>query len=100
MRSRLEELYGARLKGLILFGSRARGDFSEASDADLAIVLAPPIGRPFAVKCEVIDATYDLFLDNGIILQAWPLCENWLDEPEASPYPQVVRAIRREGIEV
>jgi len=52
------------------------------------------------VKCEVIDATYDLFLDDGIILQAWPLCENWLDEPEASPYPQVVRAIRRDGIEV
>jgi uncharacterized protein len=100
VKSRLAELYGSRLKGLILFGSRARGDFSEASDADLAIVLAPPIGRPFAVKCEVIDATYDPFLDSGIVIQPWPLCEEWLDAPEASPYPQVVHAILREGIRV
>jgi predicted nucleotidyltransferase len=100
VKARLEKLYGSRLKGVILFGSRARGDFTEASDADLAIVLEPPIGRPFAVKCEVIDATYDLFLDSGIIVQPWPLCEAWLDEPEASPYPHLVRAILREGIEV
>jgi antitoxin ChpS len=100
VKARLAEFYGARLKGVILFGSRARGDFTEASDVDLAIVLEPPIGRPFAVKCEVIDATYDLFLDSGIIIQPWPLCEEWLDEPEASPYPHVVRAILRDGIEV
>ena len=100
VRDPLGELYGSRLKGVILFGSRARGDFSEASDADLAIVLEPPIGRPFAVKCEVIDATYDLFLDSGIIIQPWPLCEDWLAEPDASPYPHIVRAILREGIQV
>ncbi len=100
VKARLAELYGSRLKGVILFGSRARGDCTEASDADLAIILEPPIGRPFAVKCEVIDATYDLFLDSGIIVQPWPLCEAWLDEPEASPYPHLVRAILREGIDV
>jgi predicted nucleotidyltransferase len=100
VKARLTGLYGARLKRLILFGSRARADFTEASDADLAIVLAPPFERPFAVKCEVIDATYDLFLDSGIIIQPWPLCEEWLDDPEASPYPHLVRAIRREGIEM
>jgi predicted nucleotidyltransferase len=100
VKSRLEALYGARLKGLILFGSRARGDFTEASDADLAIVLEPPIGRPFAVKCEVIDATYDLFLDSCILIQPWPLCEQWLTDPEASPYPHLVGAILREGIRV
>jgi antitoxin ChpS len=97
---RLEELYGSRLKGAILFGSRARGDFTEASDLDLAVVLEPPIGRPFAVKCEVIDATYDLFLASGILIQPWPLCEEWLAEPEASPYPHLVRAVLRDGIEL
>jgi predicted nucleotidyltransferase len=100
VKARLAGLYGARLKGVILFGSRARGNFTDASDLDLAIVLEPPVGRPFAVKCEVIDATYDLFLDSGIIVQAWPLCEAWLDEPQASPYPHLARAILREGIEV
>jgi predicted nucleotidyltransferase len=100
VKSRLDELYRSRLKGVILFGSRARGDFTDASDADLAIVLEPPIGRPFAVKCEIIDATYDLFLDSGITIQRWPLCEDWPDEPEASPYPHLMRAVLREGIRV
>jgi antitoxin ChpS len=98
LKSRLCTLYGSRLKGLILFGSRARGDFTEASDADVAIVLEGAIGRPFAVKCEVIDATYDLFLDSGIIIQPWPLQEDWLETPQASPYPHVVRAVLREGV--
>jgi hypothetical protein len=58
------------------------------------------VERPFAVKCEVIDATYDLFLDSGIIIQPWPLRENWLEEPQAPPYPLVILAILREGIRV
>jgi predicted nucleotidyltransferase len=99
LKARLQELYGTRLKRLILFGSRARGDFDDASDLDLAIVLEPPVGRPFVAKCEVIDATYDLFLDSGIFIQPWPVSEDWLDEPETSPYPHIVRAIVREGIE-
>jgi predicted nucleotidyltransferase len=98
VKSRLADLYGTRLKGLILFGSRARGDFTEASDADVAIVLEELSRRPFAVKCEVIDATYDLFLDSGVVIQLWPLRADWLDQPQASPYPHVIRAILREGI--
>jgi hypothetical protein len=98
LKSRLHTRYGSRLKGLILFGSRARGDFSEESDADVAVVLKGPIERPYDIKCDVIDTTYDLFLDSGIIIQPWPLQEDWLDEPQASPYPHVVRAILREGI--
>jgi hypothetical protein len=46
--------------------------FHRGSDVDLAIVLEPPIGRLFAVKCEVIDATCDLFLDSGILIQPCP----------------------------
>src|SRR5262245_61010898 len=98
LRSRLRSLYGSRLQGLILFGSRAQRDFAEESDADVAIVLKGPIERPYDIKCDVIDATYDLFLDSGIIIQPWPFQEDWLEAPQASPYPQVVRAAQREGI--
>ena len=69
---RLRRRFGERLKSLILFGSRARGDHAGDSDADVAIVLAGPIGKPFAVKSTVIDDTYDLFLDSGILIQPWP----------------------------
>jgi uncharacterized protein len=83
---------------VILFGSRARGDFSEESDADVAIILEEPIEHPYRVKCDVIDATYDLFLDSGIIIQPWPLREDWLKDPQASPFPHIARAVLREGI--
>ena len=38
-RKRIEELYGNRLKGIILYGSYAREKATQDSDIDLAIVL-------------------------------------------------------------
>ena len=39
MKKGLTELYGQRLKAVILFGSYARGDYDENSDLDVMIVL-------------------------------------------------------------
>ncbi len=39
----LQALYGPRLKGLILFGSRARQTHREDSDIDLAVILEGPL---------------------------------------------------------
>jgi len=39
----LEGLYGDRLKGLVLYGSQARGDAEEGSDIDVAVILSEPI---------------------------------------------------------
>lgn len=39
LKRELEVLYGERLKGLYLFGSRARGDAEPDSDVDVAVVL-------------------------------------------------------------
>lgn len=40
---RLREIYGLRLKRLILFGSQARGDATPESDVDLLLVLEGPV---------------------------------------------------------
>ncbi len=39
LKEHLGRLYGARLKGVYLFGSYARGEADEASDLDVLIVL-------------------------------------------------------------
>jgi len=39
LRRRFEALYGDRLKHMILFGSRARGDMDPDSDVDVLVVL-------------------------------------------------------------
>ena len=41
---RLREIYGPRLKRLVLFGSWARGDAQPKSDVDLLVVLEGPAG--------------------------------------------------------
>lgn len=97
---RMRQRFGDRLRGLILFGSRARGDHSADSDADVAVVLAGPIGKILAIKSIIIDDTYDLFLDSGVLVQPWPLEESWLDDPALAPCPHIVTSVLREGIDL
>ena len=41
----LETLYGTRLKRVVLYGSRARGDHGPESDYDILVVLEGPVER-------------------------------------------------------
>ena len=43
LKRELVELYGPRLQQVLLYGSRARGDFSEESDYDVLVVLEGPL---------------------------------------------------------
>ena len=45
LKKELEALYGARLKRVLLYGSRARGDHQPDSDYDVLVVLEGPIDR-------------------------------------------------------
>lgn len=42
----LKELYGERLEGVILFGSRARGDEGESSDYDILVLVSKYVQNP------------------------------------------------------
>jgi uncharacterized protein len=94
---RLERRFGERFVALYLFGSRARGDHEPESDIDVAVVLDQEMPRPFDVTREILEDTYDLLLDTGYYIQPWPLEKGSLDDPLSHPYPQISRAVLRDG---
>lgn len=69
-RHRLERRYGERLRGLVLFGSRARGDFRAESDADPAVFLDPVLD-PIEAQMDTAGDAYAVFLDTGILVEPW-----------------------------
>jgi uncharacterized protein len=89
--------YGERLRGLYLFGSRARGDHTPDSDADVAVVLADDDWDYWDEKTALTDIAYSILIETGAETQGWPVTESaWLD-PESHRNPSLVRAMRRDA---
>jgi predicted nucleotidyltransferase len=59
----LEDHYGSRLKGLILYGSVARNQADSMSDIDLLVLLGKPFDY-FSELRQVIDVLYPIQLDS------------------------------------
>lgn len=68
----LRELYGARYRGLVLYGSYARGDADEGSDIDLLLLLAGPVesGTEIRRASELVSL---LSLDSNRVLSVIPV---------------------------
>jgi len=50
---------------IILFGSKARGDYDEESDIDLLILIERPINRK--IEEEIADISYNIELKYGVV---------------------------------
>jgi len=94
-RERIAELYGPRLKKVILYGSCARGQATDDSDIDVAVVLAGMVD-----PCKEIDRMADIFtdlnLEHNVLIAVYPVSESDFNKIE-SPF---LMNIRREGITV
>lgn len=90
----LAKLLGERLITLTLFGSRARGDYTEESDIDIAIIVR---GLTPQLKREVYEAIADVELKHDTPVSAIAFSEEefkHLKQRERA----IALAIEREGI--
>ncbi|WP_323753280.1 nucleotidyltransferase domain-containing protein [Marinobacter sp.] len=97
-------VFGEKLAGrfdavqLILFGSRARGDYHDESDADVAVVLAGHPGDFVDTKPEMAGLAFEVLLDTGVLIQALPVWEREWANPEGYSNPGLLQNIVRDGI--
>lgn len=64
--SELKGLLGERLRTVILFGSRARGDFNDESDVDIMVLADIERERITEYRPQVVRISSDIGLDNNI----------------------------------
>jgi len=62
VRAGLERIYGARLRGVYLYGSAARGSLHEDSDVDIAVVL-DEVADSFTEHMRISDLRAELSLE-------------------------------------
>ena len=91
----LEMYYGSQFKGLILFGSTARRQASEASDIDLLVLLSRPFDY-FNELRRIIDLLYPIQLESEQLISAKPTP---LDEFEKGSV-MLYRNAQKEGIRI
>jgi predicted nucleotidyltransferase len=93
IRRRLAEVFGDRLKGVVLYGSEARGEAEPESDIDLMVLLTGPVA--FGKDLEaIVRALYPVQLETDRLIDAWPADVKAYEEQVFSIY----RRARREGV--
>jgi len=92
-RTALESHYGPRFKGLVLYGSVARGQASPDSDIDLLVLLSGPLDYAQELR-QIVDVLYTVQLDSDQLISAIPAP---VDEFEAGSI-QLYRNAKREGV--
>jgi predicted nucleotidyltransferase len=93
-KQKIAELYGQRLKKVVLYGSYARGQANdEHSDIDLAIVIEGDV-NPCSEIDRMIDIINEINLEYNVLISVYPVSEENYIEIK-SP---LLLNIRREAI--
>jgi len=89
----LQDAFGERLKGVILYGSEARGNADPDSDIDLLVLLESQTNYWDDVR-KCVHTLYPLVLETGRPIHAKPVA---VDEYEQQLWP-LYQAVKEEGI--
>ena len=83
---------------LILFGSRARGDYHDESDADVAVILVGQPGDFVDTKLAMAALAFEVLTETGVLIQALPVWESEWANPKGYSTPDLLQNIARDGI--
>jgi len=92
-KAELENLYGSKLKNIMIYGSWARGDATEDSDIDLLIILEGPIQAGKEIDY-MIDVITEINLKYGVLISVYPVSE----EDYQSVKSPLLMNVRKEGV--
>jgi predicted nucleotidyltransferase len=87
-RTRLQRLYGTRLKGVVLYGSCARGTETTESDIDLMVLLEGPVDAAQEIR-RMWEVLYPLQLESARLLSVMPVGAALYDQGAYALYRQV-----------
>ena len=77
LRERIVQAFGARVRRVILFGSRARGDALPESDYDVLVVFTELVPEEWL---RTVLALYDAFRGIGVAVEPHPMSELEFEE--------------------
>jgi predicted nucleotidyltransferase len=94
-KQRLVEHYGERLKGVVLYGSEARGEADEGSDVDLMVLLDGPVDTGREIR-EIVHLIYGLQIEHEFFqpVEVIPVNAEDYDSTNIGLY----RNVKEEGI--
>lgn len=90
----LRQLYGARLRSVILYGSKARGNAGEESDIDL-LAIVDGITNRFQERRRINEVVVPVGLKYGVLISVLPVEAEFYESVKIHPF---YRNVRAEGI--
>ncbi|MYK37585.1 MAG: nucleotidyltransferase domain-containing protein [Gammaproteobacteria bacterium] len=101
--ARLREADLPPVQRVLLYGSRARGDYHEESDIDIAVVFpgAPPDAYPYRLLHQLSGIAYEIVLSRrgDVYPSPRPVFEDQLADPSTAKNPEFYQSIAQDGIE-
>ena len=82
----------------LLFGSRSRASHLPTSDADLAVVLKGKHGDRSAAVKDMAALAFHVMMETGVMVEALPLWDDEIREPEIFSNAALIKNILRDGI--
>ncbi len=97
-RKAAEDIFGEKLKEMILYGSYARGTNNEESDIDVMLIVDIPIEEELRSAMLLADAVVDLNLEFDVVIS--PLVESGEKYEKYKNINPLFINVEREGVRI